>query len=706
MKGHKQGYRESLIFCSRVAQEECEVSERALAEARSTLRELTGRTKEIQRQMRSNGGAVGDAKGKIGEIAQQLEQGLSQSLEKAEDGLARKRKRLDKFTVTLFGRTMAGKSTIREALTRGDGSTIGRGAQRTTQDIREYEWDHLRIIDTPGIGAYQGEADRDLALSVIDQSDVVLFLASSDGIQETSFEGMRALRDQNKPVIFVLNVKRDLTKRVYLKRFLRDPGGFLGRDQVQGHIERIRHLAESKLGMRRVTVVAIHAQAAYLATRPEHRDVAEALTRASRIGELLGELRREVQFRGPVRRVQTVLDGTTNALIDLQDEYHALGTNLRQSATYLQDKFFELDAWLDAYIPAANQRFEDGACRKLASLRRGISTFVEENIESSNFGRKWKNKVKALNLEGWMAEQQQRTTDEIMARLQQFQDEMDLESSLLDGLDTGSAKSYDPWAVKRTLRWVSAGGGAVASVAAVALMLGGANFWNPVGWVAGGIGIIALGLSWFFDSREKKLQKQKAETSKRLRDQVDKIERQLSGQLKKWFYDQFTSKLIRGIRSDTRALRDGVYDLARELHRAARRCDAIVAEQNARLVVRIASFQRFKVDQESIHRVVRDPGLRTKLRWVDQGPGRPIGRAVGQAIGEWIDEVHSGTVEEMVAQALSPAKAEDWMVDIDERRAEVTLPANEMGKAIGRRGSNVRLASRLMQMKINIREIR
>ena len=71
---------------------------------------------------------------------------------------------------------MAGKSTIREAITRGNGSTIGKGAPRTTRCIREYEWNHLRIIDTPGIGAYKGEADSALARSVIDESDVLVFL--------------------------------------------------------------------------------------------------------------------------------------------------------------------------------------------------------------------------------------------------------------------------------------------------------------------------------------------------------------------------------------------------------------------------------------------------------------------------------------------------------------------------------------------------
>jgi ATPase subunit of ABC transporter with duplicated ATPase domains len=42
------------------------------------------------------------------------------------------------FSVTLFGRTMTGKSTLMEILTHGKGESIGKGAQRTTRDVRTY----------------------------------------------------------------------------------------------------------------------------------------------------------------------------------------------------------------------------------------------------------------------------------------------------------------------------------------------------------------------------------------------------------------------------------------------------------------------------------------------------------------------------------------------------------------------------------------
>ena len=50
--------------------------------------------------------------------------------------LKKRKEHLSTFNVSLFGRTMAGKSTIMEILTRGDGKSIGQGGQRTTRDVR------------------------------------------------------------------------------------------------------------------------------------------------------------------------------------------------------------------------------------------------------------------------------------------------------------------------------------------------------------------------------------------------------------------------------------------------------------------------------------------------------------------------------------------------------------------------------------------
>lgn len=109
-------------------------------------------------------------------VIYEIKQILNKDIDELKLSLAKKKQNLEDYSIVLFGRTRAGKSTIREALTKGDGSTIGKGGQRTTRDVHEYRWNHLRLIDTPGIDAYEGEKDTQKATKKVDEADMVLFL--------------------------------------------------------------------------------------------------------------------------------------------------------------------------------------------------------------------------------------------------------------------------------------------------------------------------------------------------------------------------------------------------------------------------------------------------------------------------------------------------------------------------------------------------
>lgn len=692
----------ALDECAGVAQEEFRIATEALQDAEEIGRKLEAAVRAVARRAPTDGAAVADARARLQELEAKLEETLSTSLWATKAALRAKSASLSRFTVTLFGRTMAGKSTIREALTRGDGATIGKGAQRTTRDIREYTWNSLRIIDTPGIGAYEGVEDRDLALSVIDETDVVLFLASSDGLQEESFKGMQALRQQNKRMVFVLNVKRDLEKAVNMRRFLKDPRTVFDAEELRGHFDRIHTLARDYLGIRDIRIIPIHGQAAYLSTRPEYAEHADALAEYCRLGDLHDELRFEVSRRGTVRRVQTIVDGTLVSLLDLQMELSEQAKTVRRAAQYLEDKFSELDVWLDGFVRATNARAETEAAQLVQPLRASVSAFIDENIERDDVGERWNRKVKALDIDGWLKRQQTSILDELRSRLVEFSREMSVESKLLGEFDAGQPSQFDPFDVKRTLRWVSAGGAALVGVAAVAGYFGAANFWNPVGWIAGGVSAIALGLSWLFGDREKKLQTQKAKATGQLRESIDKLEREVANGLKRWFYDSVTSRLVRAIRKDTRQLYTGMFKVSLSLGDGARQIGTLVEGLNRRLLVRAGQFVGTPVDEASVARIVRDPGIRAKFLWREGSDNPAFCKQVGLAIGEWVDGVPEGPFAQKIASSLRPASVSPKNVSISARSAVVRVPQQEMGRAIGRFRSNVSLASRLMSIRINV----
>ena len=63
----------------------------------------------------------------------------------------------DKLCVVMYGPTNSGKSTIIEALSCGDGRTIGTGEKDYTLKSREIQFGPLLLVDTPGIEGGEGE---------------------------------------------------------------------------------------------------------------------------------------------------------------------------------------------------------------------------------------------------------------------------------------------------------------------------------------------------------------------------------------------------------------------------------------------------------------------------------------------------------------------------------------------------------------------
>jgi N utilization substance protein A len=116
--------------------------------------------------------------------------------------------------------------------------------------------------------------------------------------------------------------------------------------------------------------------------------------------------------------------------------------------------------------------------------------------------------------------------------------------------------------------------------------------------------------------------------------------------------------------------------------------------------------------------VAREPGERAKIAvHSNDGTIDPVGACVGikgsrvQAVvqelrGERIDII-TWTPDEpsFVARALSPAEVSRVVVDEDEHSMEVIVPDDQLSLAIGRRGQNVKLASKLSGWRLDVRSV-
>ncbi len=116
-----------------------------------------------------------------------------------------------------------------------------------------------------------------------------------------------------------------------------------------------------------------------------------------------------------------------------------------------------------------------------------------------------------------------------------------------------------------------------------------------------------------------------------------------------------------------------------------------------------------------IKKVVREPGERAKVA-VESYDDRidPVGACVGmkgsrihavvrELQNENIDVInYTENLELYIQRALSPAKIVSIKIDKDNKRVAVYLKPDQVSLAIGKGGLNIRLASRLVEMEIDV----
>lgn len=120
-----------------------------------------------------------------------------------------------------------------------------------------------------------------------------------------------------------------------------------------------------------------------------------------------------------------------------------------------------------------------------------------------------------------------------------------------------------------------------------------------------------------------------------------------------------------------------------------------------------------------MHGVAREAGVRSKVAVSSTNPnvdaigscigekGRRIANIIRELGGEKIDIInYSDDPEEFIAHALSPAKNLNISIaDEKERVALVIADDDNLSLAIGKKGINIKLASKLTKYKINIKSI-
>lgn len=294
----------------------------------------------------------------------------------AKDTLKKKEEAVGHYTISFMGRTKAGKSTLHSVILGGiNKEFIGKGMERTTRYNRVYQWNGIRIIDTPGIGAPGGKSDTEIARSVIAESDLICYVVTTDSIQETEFNFFAELKKENKPVIILLNKKENFERTQGTReKFLADPLLWYTRkdkDDIQGHIDRITEYVNKHFSNVFLKIYPVQLKAAQLSIVEKDRSLKKKYLEGSRINCFLDEIRVQVLQSGTIKRSDTILNGTVF-------RFHNCNQKLSNHYKVLK----ELYDTLEKQGKEIKRKIEQIGKNTVTNLSRGIDAVFESFVKN------------------------------------------------------------------------------------------------------------------------------------------------------------------------------------------------------------------------------------------------------------------------------------------------------------------------------------
>lgn len=474
-----------------------------------------------------------------------------------------KKQKLSNFSITLFGRTMAGKSTLMEILTNGDGKSIGLGAQRTTRDIRKYTWENMEITDVPGIGAFDGEEDEIIAYKAAKSADLVLFLLTDDAPQVSEAESLGRILSLGKPIICIINVKASVSEEKNMKLMKRDIEKRFNRERLDDI--KTQFLSYSKqLGQEwgEIPFVYVHLKAAFLSQKIENQEKAQLLYSISCIEYLKNTIIKQVKNRGKFYRIKAFVDLLSNPMVCTMDTLLNQSLINSMQGRVILEKKRKLERWSEVFQRDSVQEIESMIIYIKSTLNSEIASFAEEHFSDRNADKAWKKIIaeKKLDLKCQellkkfeskcnekIAEISREITNELKFTINFTSDKTLKMNSIIDG--------------KRVWNWTSIilEGGLVIGAVIAKLFL--PAIAGPLGWAAFGVGVIGFLGSYLFKSRDEKECEARKKLEKSLRDDINCICEEYKRQLNKNL-QLLIDKRIKSIVSGLNDMNEAVFELA------------------------------------------------------------------------------------------------------------------------------------------------
>lgn len=440
---------------------------------------------------------------------------------------------LSKFSITLFGRTMAGKSTLMEILTEGNGESIGKGSQRTTRDVRKYTWNNLEITDLPGIGAFDGEEDEQIAFHAAKTADLILFLITDDAPQAIEAEWFSKMMNLGKPIICVVNVKASMAEGKSVRLIARDIKKSFNSDRLDDIRNQFLKYADS-YGQTwlHIPFVYVHLKSAFVSQHELNQDHSALFYELSQIDYLKNRILNLVKDKGQFIRIKTFVDIISNPMVAALEQLLSQSqTNSIQGKTIVAKKR-QLSDWRQTYYRDSKQQIISLINKISGDLKSEIAAFAEDHFSDKNADKAWDSILKTRRIDvrcqELLASLELKVNDKLKEISREISNELRFTTSFANDKTLRMPRIFD---TKKLWDWsgiVISGGLSIAT--GITYLLGSA-LSGPLGWAALGVTGLSLIGSFFFKNRNQKELEARLKLEKRLQENVSRLCESLQAQM-------------------------------------------------------------------------------------------------------------------------------------------------------------------------------
>ena len=478
----------------------------------------------------------------------------------------KKVKRIDNFTICLFGRTKAGKSTTMEALTEGNGDAIGRGRQNTTLDVKEYEWRELLIIDTPGIDAMDKKDQLEsMALSYADESDLIMFLLPHQ-IEEGDFDKFSRFYKQNKPILLLLNIKKEIGEKDSREygMFLKHNDDIFEEGKIAGYTERINDFMLSKLKVEEglIPVLPVHSASAFMALQEDNKKVKNKLRECSNFQTLEDQLIKEISEYGELYRIKNPHDTVELFAKKIVDEFRLFKDMLEQQKAVFEKNILKFSDVKAEILRKKNKNFGDKIGAYFNSKRATVTSLVERLFDEKDENNRKKileNFIPARDIKNKSGAAQKAIMKIIEKEIDDFFKMFAADMATID-FEAGKSKIFtktnmDMANIRATenaadiMGGVGLASGLILSLGTVIVVseigifgasgtlftIGSANIWNPVGWGLLGTSVLAAIAGGILKKKHaKKIATAKKETRDKISGKLLESQRKFLNEMNQW----------------------------------------------------------------------------------------------------------------------------------------------------------------------------